>query len=79
MKGLDQDSGGYLYVVQVVLHFGNTSKILYAKKKIQNEWFDLTMIESCSLTLDPNDDPSTPVFVAFVKRNLLADTTQINI
>ena len=47
------------------------------QKKIQNEWFDVAMIESGSLTLDPNDDPSTPVFVAFVKRNLLADTTQI--
>ena len=26
------------------------------QKKIHNEWFDLTMIESCSLTLDPNHD-----------------------
>jgi hypothetical protein len=31
------------------------------QKKIQSEWFDLTMIESCSLMLDPNYDP---VFVA---------------
>jgi hypothetical protein len=47
------------------------------QKKIQNDWVEVAMIESGSLTLDPNDDPSTPIFVAFVRRNLLVDTTQI--
>ena len=49
----------------------------YIPKKIQNDWSDVAMIESGSLTLDPNDDPSTPVFVAFIRRNPLVDTTQI--
>lgn len=29
------------------------------QKKSQNDWFDVAMIEPGSLTLDPNDDPST--------------------